>query len=708
MVEKNRTNKNRNKTRRGVGAIIGGVILVAILLSTVSVFFVTMLQNDRAKTGYEIQSQQDSRDKDIEEFSVIRFIEGGVLKFNVTNTGPIPIVESHWAAYCVSPSCTNKAVPVFSAASPISLTLNPGDVDIGRQVGTVTTGNNYVIQVISERGNIVSTTDCLVEGSSPNLTCSGIGDADAALEGILQGTGPLQLDLKAFGAIFPNLGTRAGIDQTGWNTRVASNYGSVTGYPGVHVPYNLNTIYTQRMRNVDTSGESLTLSRDTLVTNIDGGRNLRLPIDVVFALDSSGSMCGSPSPGNDPTGLRKTASKSFVDKLDSTVDTGAVVSWDDNVDFTYGLSNNFVTLKTQIDNVDCGGGTNLNVGLTAAIARLDANPRVEPSNEIIIFLTDGLGTYTTAANSGPAADAQSKGYKIYSINLNAPTALGPLSDMAYATSGGLYNTPSAAALQTIFDDIHKKAQVNTSIPDINYICKENIPAKTMIAYNEVTANKVIPPTAQDASPSAGWVELFFCSRSPAVAGNDYKPTNTLTSYHPLVMIARGVFNNTNEENGQTMVHQSSAVSDDDATIFNVCSRDSNVATACAAPTVADAAGTLRYSRSIGQMGTGSNIWVHVNTVTSPVTASWIYPDGTDIILSQTGGGACTGFAKDKTLNGNLNMPCAIRLPQTNSDGSPITCQAPAGTDYYTLKIIDSFDSEGRRNVYYMTFAVTGC
>lgn len=703
MVNKNRTNKIGNKKRRGIAVVIGGVILVGILLSTVFAFYVTILQNDRAKTAYEIQSQQDNSDKDLEEFAVIRFIESGVLKFNVTNTGPIPMVESHWAMYCVSASCPDPAIPVSSATAPLSLTLNPGEVDIGRQIGAVTTGDTYVIQVISERGNIVSTTDCEVLGSGADQQCiGGSGNVDDTLEGILQGTGPLQLDLKAFGAIFPDLATRAGVDQRGWDVRVASNYGSVTGYPGVHVPYNLDTIYTQRMRNVDASGEALTLQRDSLVSNIDGGRSVRLPIDVVFAIDSSGSMCGSPAPGNDPTGLRKTAAKAFVDKLDSTVDQGAVVSWDDNIDFFYGLSNNFVTLKAQIDNVDCGGGTSLNAGMNGAIARLDANTRVEPSNEIIIFLTDGDGTYTSALLGGPAAIAQSKLYKTYAVNLNAPVAgLGKLSDIAYATNGGLYNTPVAANLAAIFDDIHKKALVSTSIPDVVYICKES--GTTTTSYNEVTANKVIPPTPQDASPSQGWVELFFCSRTPGTAANDYRPTNALSSYHPLVMIARGIFNNTLEESGQTMVHQSSAVSDDDAIVFNSCLRDSNVATACASPVVADAAATLKYSATRAQMQAGQNVWVHVNTVTSPVTVSWLYSDGTDKLLNMTNGSP----ASAQTLNGNLNVPFAVNLPTKNPDGTPIDCSGGAGTnEYYTIKITDTFDSEGRRNVYYMTFRMT--
>ena len=64
------------------------------------------------------------------------------------------------------------------------------------------------------------------------------------------------------------------------------------------------------------SGYSPDTSTVTLsVTGYGGTVTQTLPINIVFAIDSSGSM-----QTNDPSGLRKTAAKSFVDKLDSTRD----------------------------------------------------------------------------------------------------------------------------------------------------------------------------------------------------------------------------------------------------------------------------------------------------------------------------------------------------------------------------------------------------
>ncbi len=192
-----------------------------------------------------------------------------------------------------------------------------------------------------------------------------------------------------------------------------------------------------------------------------------VPMDVVFSIDSSGSMSSS-----DPTGLRKTAAKNFVDMMNPSIDAAGVISWDaripptwpTGIDFTFGLSHDFDAVdgvKYWINQIDAYGGTDLNLGLNAAIAMLDANPRPDPSAEVIIFLTDGQGTYTYSYNGGPAADAASKHYVIYSIGLGAGHAVAPLQDMATATGGTYYNSPTAANLQQIFNDIYTTITTST-------------------------------------------------------------------------------------------------------------------------------------------------------------------------------------------------------------------------------------------------------
>lgn len=191
------------------------------------------------------------------------------------------------------------------------------------------------------------------------------------------------------------------------------------------------------------------------VTGAGGTSTTITPLDVVFAIDSSGSMSW-----NDPGGLRKTAAKSFVDKMDAARDLAGVVSWDDGIDFTFALSNDFTAVKNQIDTVDSSGGTNLDAGLSSAIGLLDAGKQTD-SIPVIIFLTDGDGTYTYAASSGPASVAAAKGYVIYSIGLGDIPNTAPLQDMASETGGTYYESPSAANLQAIFDAIFEEIVTST-------------------------------------------------------------------------------------------------------------------------------------------------------------------------------------------------------------------------------------------------------
>jgi PKD repeat protein len=213
------------------------------------------------------------------------------------------------------------------------------------------------------------------------------------------------------------------------------------------------------------------------------------PMDVVFALDSSGSM-----DWNDSGDLRITAAKSFVDKMDSTRDQAGVVSWDHAIDFTYPLSSDFATAKSWIDLVDAVGGTDLEVGLSSAIGLLDSGKQAGAS-WAIIFLSNGEGSYSGLAT----ADAASKGYVIYSIGLGGAPAVVPLTDMATQTGGQYYASPTADNLQAIFDAIYQelggKAVIANVDPDVGPITAPTDP---------VQVNNPINASAHFTDP--GWLD----------------------------------------------------------------------------------------------------------------------------------------------------------------------------------------------------------
>lgn len=216
--------------------------------------------------------------------------------------------------------------------------------------------------------------------------------------------------------------------------------------------------------------------------------------DVVFAIDSSGSMSW-----NDPTNLRLTAANNFIDKMNASSDQAGAVDWDYSVQGTQPLTNNFAQVKTFISGIDASGGTNLDAGLNEAVGLLDTGGKAG-SSHVIIFLTDGGGSYTPSGSAGSYADiAASKGYVIYSIGLGSSVDTTPLTDMATATGGQYYLAADASALDPIFSDIFH--QITTAATNI-------VVTDTLPNYIELVGDPSVVPTTKvtnaDGSTTMTW------------------------------------------------------------------------------------------------------------------------------------------------------------------------------------------------------------
>lgn len=197
----------------------------------------------------------------------------------------------------------------------------------------------------------------------------------------------------------------------------------------------------------------------------------RPSLDLMLSIDSSGSMklmqvCDIwegcyyvPNTGNDPCpgdedgdgtrgddgdkddqmadqpcqeepSKRVQASLLVVDNLDPSKDQVGAVSWDDTedglaVDFLEKLTADFQKVKNKLEKkVDAGGGTNLNVGLRAAVQEL-LSPRARPGAlKGIIFLTDGYHTdpeepLKRCNESGPCKDAKDNEIIVCTVGLGA-------------------------------------------------------------------------------------------------------------------------------------------------------------------------------------------------------------------------------------------------------------------------------------------------
>lgn len=157
---------------------MGGVILIAILVTTVLLYYVTILDNDRRKASYEIQSAQINQDKAAEDLVAFREQElvpdpmdptRFYIDTKIKNSGSLPLVVSYTVLYCA-----DCATPV-DTKEKISITLNAQEPAVQRLVGPVTEDATYQVDFITERGNVVSAGECVADLSAGICTNDATG-----------------------------------------------------------------------------------------------------------------------------------------------------------------------------------------------------------------------------------------------------------------------------------------------------------------------------------------------------------------------------------------------------------------------------------------------------------------------------------------------------------------------------------------------------
>jgi Mg-chelatase subunit ChlD len=164
-------------------------------------------------------------------------------------------------------------------------------------------------------------------------------------------------------------------------------------------------------------------------------------IDVVFSIDSSGSM-----DWNDPSDLRKLAASSFVDRLKEE-DRSAVVDFDSYAYTRVNLTTDKTKVKYAISQIDSVGGTNLYSGLKAAVDELTTNGNAD-HEKYIIFLTDGDGTWYESA----LTSAKANNITVYTIGLGSGINRSLLERIADETGGKFFFASDASNLEEIFDE----------------------------------------------------------------------------------------------------------------------------------------------------------------------------------------------------------------------------------------------------------------
>lgn len=165
-----------------------------------------------------------------------------------------------------------------------------------------------------------------------------------------------------------------------------------------------------------------------------------LPTDAVLVIDSSGSMTS-----NDPSNIRRSAAKAFVDQMKAT-DQVAVVDFDSSARLAIGLSGNKTAINNAIDTIDSSGGTNIGAGVSLALQQLQNSDRSKI--RAIILLTDGQGSYDTNLTTQLA----SQGVRVFTIGLGSSVDTALLNSIANATGGKYKQISDANGLVGIFKE----------------------------------------------------------------------------------------------------------------------------------------------------------------------------------------------------------------------------------------------------------------
>jgi Mg-chelatase subunit ChlD len=305
------------------------------------------------------------------------------------------------------------------------------------------------------------------------------------------------------------------------------------------------------------------------------------PIELVFAIDSSGSMEVS-SPPTDSGRLRVVAAKNFVDKLDSEKDKVGVVSWNgcgargsysracdtlrNDVDTTNGymtasqfelwrgnkkrndvqsnpiqfvepMTYDKALIKSAIETVNSDGVTNPDLGLKVAIDLLDKGANSLDGEHVIVFLTDGapVGSVDGASNSltdigvncdntaSPAFDAMQKGYSIYTIGLGGgdlqPADEDRMKRWAQCTGGVYKKAKDAGDLESVYQQIFKQVEAKASV---KIVC-DGTGSSTLTVTNKPTASPTHKPTNQPTKKCFASGECCSSDTSACCPGLTCKP-----------------------------------------------------------------------------------------------------------------------------------------------------------------------------------------
>jgi Mg-chelatase subunit ChlD len=239
-------------------------------------------------------------------------------------------------------------------------------------------------------------------------------------------------------------------------------------------------------------------------------------LDIMIVIDNSGSMCDPQFNNPDRLPAAKQAAIAFLNRLDNTQHRVGLVSFDRRVNLRQGLTEDYEALRTRIDAIPCGGGTNIGAGIERAQRELSTNGR-EGISRVMVILSDGepivdrnggncppgptAPNTCTAYTLDEAREAATAGTVVYSIGLGVATGSfleTVVRDIANEPANYL-NAPTETNLQAIYQRISEGICQNTQT------CRTQIASCTENQCNAVDGavwNAATPPVCRACTTDA--------------------------------------------------------------------------------------------------------------------------------------------------------------------------------------------------------------
>jgi hypothetical protein len=139
-----------SRDKRGAGSIIGAVFILLILSSGFTFYMLNVnVTEEYTKTVQDMQQLDLKRNKENIEFTSVSITSEDKLNMTVKNTGS-------YQAHLIWLGIFNKtSTPETQQYSPLSIYVDPGETATGIDSTTaVTPGSQYVIQLVTELGNV--------------------------------------------------------------------------------------------------------------------------------------------------------------------------------------------------------------------------------------------------------------------------------------------------------------------------------------------------------------------------------------------------------------------------------------------------------------------------------------------------------------------------------------------------------------------------